>query len=381
MDAVSYAKASSAYKLAKLANNELVNKVDVKGSSMLVPVGTTATRPDLGAGESAIRYNSDLGRLEEWTGTEWKNLSVSISAATLKGKDTEANILAKVDMVAEDLWIAIDTLDGWIYDGSAWINVGQLQGPKGNPGNKGEKGDKGDKGDQGPAGPKGVQGLIGPKGDKGDKGDQGPQGEKGLDGVVSFDLLTPEQQLFLKGEKGDKGDKGDRGDSFTINAVGLKKSQGLYDNRPINFSFLAIDEGKIYFKLSSATGDWSIGAPFGKGDKGDAGNDGIGVLNATFTSTTDASGLPGQSGATDTYTIFYTNGTEDTFPVYNGLDSDVQTVAGRVGNIVLTESDITDLDKYTKSEIDTKVSEIDTQVLAVQNEINTKATAMAIALS
>lgn len=381
MDAVSYAKASSAYKLAKLANNELVNKVDVKGSSILVPIGTTATRPVLGADEAALRYNSDTERIEEWTGTEWKNLSVSISAATLKGKDTEANILAKVDMVAEDLWIAIDTLDGWIYDGSAWINVGPLQGPKGDIGNKG---DKGDKGDQGIQGEKGEQGLVGPKGDKGDKGDiglTGPQGEKGLDGVVSFDLLTPEQQLFLKGEKGDKGDKGNKGDSFTINAVGLKASQGIYDNRPIDFSFLAIDEGKIYFKLSAATGDWSIGAPFGKGDKGDAGNDGISVLRITFTNTTDVSGLAGQSGATDTYTIFYSNGTEDTFPVYNGLDSDVQTVAGRVGNIVLTESDITDLDKYTKSEIDTKVSEIDTQVLAVQNEINTKATAMAIALS
>ena len=371
MDAVSYAKASSAYKLAKLANNELVNKVDVRGSSILVPVGTTAARPALNAGESALRYNSDNGRIEEWTGTEWKNLSVSISAATLKGKDTEANILAKVDMVAEDLWIAIDTLDGWIYDGSVWINVGPLQGQKGDIGNKG---DKGDKGDQGIQGLKGDQGLIGPKGDKGDQGDiglTGPQGEKGLDGVVSFDLLTPEQQLFLKGENGDKGDKGD---AFTMNAVGLKASQGLYNNRPINFSFLAIDEGKIYFKLSSATGDWSIGVPFGKGDKGDTGNDGLSIISVTFTSTTDVSGLPGKSGATDTYTIFYSNGTENTFPVYNGLDSDVQTVAGRVGNIVLTESDITDLDKYTKSEIDT-------QVLAVQNEINTKATAMAIALS
>ena len=134
MDAVSYAKASSAYKLATLVNNELVNKVDVKGSSILVPIGTTATRPVLGADEAALRHNSDTERIEEWTGTEWKNLSVSISAATLKGKDTEANILAKVDMVAEDLWIAIDTLDGWIYDGSAWINVGPLKGDKGDTG-------------------------------------------------------------------------------------------------------------------------------------------------------------------------------------------------------------------------------------------------------
>ena len=171
-----------------------------------------------------------------------------------------------------------------------------------------------------------------------------------------------------------KGDKGERGEPFNVNAVGLKANQNLYDSRPVGFSFLALDEGQIYFKLSSTLGDWSLGSPFGKGDTGDTGKDGVSILRTTFTSTTDVSGLAGQSGATDTYTIFYSNGTEDTFPVYNGLDSDVQTVAGRVGNIVLTESDITDLDKYTKSEVDT-------QVLTVQNEINTKATAMAIALS
>ena len=52
----------------------------------------------------------------------------------------------------------------------------------------------------------------------------------------------------------------------------------------------------------------------------------------------------------------------------------VTSVAGRTGGVVLTEADITGLDKYTKAEVDARV-------LAVQNEINTKATAMAIALS
>ena len=103
----------------------------MEGSSILVPVGTTATRPVLGAGESALRYNSDIGGLEEWTGMEWKNVSANISAVSLKGTDTEANILSKVGMVAEDLWIASDTLDGWVYDGSVWINIGPLQGPQG----------------------------------------------------------------------------------------------------------------------------------------------------------------------------------------------------------------------------------------------------------
>lgn len=178
-----------------------------------------------------------------------------------------------------------------------------------------------------------------------------------------------------------QGAKGDRGEAFSVNSIGTLAQRVLYNNYMTGYSFLAVDVDvagsiipHIYFKKSNASGDWTEGVPFGRGEKGDAGNDGISILRTSFTSTTDVSGLAGQSGATDTYTIFYSNGTEDTFPVYNGLDSDVQTVAGRVGNIVLTESDITDLDKYTKSEIDT-------QVLTVQNEINTKATAMAIALS
>ena len=131
MDVISYAKASSAYKLANLVKTGLTNKVSFGGSSIVVPVGTTATRPTLGTGESAIRYNSDVGGLEEWTGVEWRNVSADISAVTLKGTDTEVNILAKVGMVAEDLWIASDTLDGWVYNGLVWINIGPLQGPQG----------------------------------------------------------------------------------------------------------------------------------------------------------------------------------------------------------------------------------------------------------
>lgn len=143
MDVVSYSKASSAYKLASLVSSELVNKADIAGSSILVPVGTTATRPVLGAGEAALRYNSDIGGLEEWTGTEWKNVSANISAVNLKGTDTEVNILAMVGMVAEDLWIASDTLNGLVYDGAVWINIGPLRGPQGIQGIQGLTGEPG----------------------------------------------------------------------------------------------------------------------------------------------------------------------------------------------------------------------------------------------
>ena len=117
-----------------------------------------------------------------------------------------------------------------------------------------------------------------------------------------------------------KGDKGDKGDAFQVNAIGLKASQSLYDSMIKGFSFLAIDESKIYFKMSDTPGDWSLGSPFGKGDKGDKGNTGNSIVNTVFTSTTDPSGLAGQSGATDTYTINYDNLETDTFTVKNGVD-------------------------------------------------------------
>lgn len=134
MDAVSYSRASSAYKLAEQAIVGLTTKADLTTSGILVPVGTTATRPTLGAGEAAIRFNMDLGGLEEWNGTGWFNVSADITAVNLKGTDTAANILAKTGMVAEDLWIASDTLDGYVYYGSTWINIGPLQGPQGTAG-------------------------------------------------------------------------------------------------------------------------------------------------------------------------------------------------------------------------------------------------------
>ncbi|MBC2768562.1 collagen-like protein [Pusillimonas sp. 7-48] len=88
----------------------------------------------------------------------------------------------------------------------------------------------------------------GPKGDKGDIGPVGPAGPKG--------------------------DKGEVGASFVESEKGLYSERANYDNETAGFAFLALDTGMLYFKLSSATGDWSIGYAFGKGDKGDKGDTG-----------------------------------------------------------------------------------------------------------
>ena len=131
-----------------------------------------------------------------------------------------------------------------------------------------------------------------------------------------------------------QGVKGDRGEAFQVNSIGSLAQRALYDNQLANFSYLAVDVNvngstipHIYFKLSNASGDWSIGAPFGRGDKGNTGDTGNGITQITFTSTTHVSGLAGQSGGVDTYTITYTDGTTNTFIVHNGIDSDFNSTS------------------------------------------------------
>lgn len=70
---------------------------------------------------------------------------------------------------------------------------------------------------RGPQGEQGVQGV---------QGEIGPQGPKGADGTVSFDELTDEQRLSLKGDKGDKGEQGEQGPKGEQGEQGIQGEQG-----------------------------------------------------------------------------------------------------------------------------------------------------------
>lgn len=63
--------------------------------------------------------------------------------------------------------------DLYVWNGSAWENVGQIQGPQGPAGPQGETGPKGEQGPQGETGAQGPQGPQGEQGAQGDKGDTG----------------------------------------------------------------------------------------------------------------------------------------------------------------------------------------------------------------
>lgn len=120
-------------------------------------------------------------------------------------------------------------------------------------------------------------------------------------GVVNYDALDANTQDRLKpipgkdgrdgidGKNGKDGAKGERGASFDANYRGLISERRLFDRNKKGFSFLAMDEGKLYFKLTDEEGNWSSGYTYGKGDKGDPGVNGIDGQDG-------APGLPGVDG-------------------------------------------------------------------------------------
>lgn len=77
-----------------------------------------------------------------------------------------------------DMYIAVDNGAGYVWNGTEWVEVGQIQGPAG------------PQGPEGPEGQEGAQGPEGPQGPQGPQGAQGPQGLQGLPGTTSWNGLT-----------------------------------------------------------------------------------------------------------------------------------------------------------------------------------------------
>ncbi|MGE7545071.1 tail fiber protein [Sporosarcina newyorkensis] len=79
----------------------------------------------------------------------------------------------------------------YVWDGTAWVNAGNIQGPRGE---RGEKGLQGEKGDPFTYDDFTDEQLANLKGDKGDTGPKGEQGEQGLPGEMQ-DLTPLETQI------------------------------------------------------------------------------------------------------------------------------------------------------------------------------------------
>ena len=74
---------------------------------------------------------------------------------SIKGTLANSGLLPATGEMGDGYLISGDL---WVWEGAAWTNTGNIQGP------------------QGEQGPQGIQGPVGPQGPKGDAGEQGPQG-------------------------------------------------------------------------------------------------------------------------------------------------------------------------------------------------------------
>ncbi|MEL7251914.1 MAG: tail fiber domain-containing protein [Bacteroidota bacterium] len=118
-----------------------------------------------------------------------------------------------------DLYIVAANGDGYVWDGSMWTNVGQIQGPQGPqgvPGAQGPQGATGPSGPQGQAGMTGLQGNPGPQGPTGNTGPIGPQGEQGPAGPQG--LPGPQGVSGPVGPQGEQGVAGPQGPAGSYTA-------------------------------------------------------------------------------------------------------------------------------------------------------------------
>lgn len=120
----------------------------------------------------------------------------------IKGKYDSLSALQAAHPKADEGDAYMAGVNLYVWNGSAWIDCGNVQGPKGDKGDKGDaftyadftqeqlaslKGPKGDKGD---AGPQGAAGAQGPQGATGPQGLQGLQGPAGSAATITIGSVT-----------------------------------------------------------------------------------------------------------------------------------------------------------------------------------------------
>jgi len=157
----------------------------------------------------AVQFNPFTGNLD-FAGS-------SISALNAKGTVADSTALPG-GATTGDVYQADDTKVFWVWDGSAWDNLGTLAGPQGPAGPTGATGATG------PQGPQGVQGDTGPAGPTGPQGPQGVQGDTGPTGPAG--PTGPQGPQGIQGDTGPAGATGPQGDTGPAGPTGPQGPAG-----------------------------------------------------------------------------------------------------------------------------------------------------------
>ncbi len=189
---------------------------------------------------------------------------------------------------------------------------------------------------------------------------------------VTAVLLDSSQEAFATYEKSNgllrlgvpRGLQGLRGESYNPDEQGTLANRTSFDDQGKGFSYLATDQtpSTIYFKASDISGDWDNGSPFGQGEQG------LGVklirIKEGTTSTVefvlDDDTVAGE--VIITKQLLGLGNVDNTSDANKPLSIAVQIALNGKANTshTHTESDITDLDKYTQNEVDQKISQLKT---------------------
>lgn len=268
-----------------------------------------------------------------------------------------------------DAYIIAGNLYVWSPSDNDWLNVGTIQGPKGEQGIQGLPGKNGEttylhikysndgglsftsnngetpgdyigqytdfteadstdtskytwkkiKGEQGERGPQGIQGLQGLQGPQGEQGIQGPKGDTGDKGD--------------KGAQGVKGDKGDTGASGSTSYFHIKYSVNANGNPMTETPSEYIGTYVDFIQADSTDYKKYTWARF-RGLQGETGEQGI-------------AGTNGENGQTSYLHIKYSNDGGKTFTSNNG-----ETVGTYIGQYVdFIEKDSINVSDYKWAEI------------------------------
>lgn len=159
------------------------------------------------------------GHLYAWVNNRWTdlgNIQGPQGEPGPKGNDgTSLTVKGKYNSLYE-LQVAHPTgilgdaymvgMNMYVWTGAEWSDMGNITGPRG------ERGPKGDRGDVGPQGPRGLQGEQGIQDPIGRTGERGPQGPIGAVGP--------------QGEKGDAGPRGLQGEQGPRGPQGIQGNVG-----------------------------------------------------------------------------------------------------------------------------------------------------------
>ena len=223
-------------------------------------------------------------------------------------------------MASGDMYKLISTNHAYMYDGSAWVDIGDIEGP------------------QGPKGA-GISSIARTSGD-------GSEGTTDTYTITYSDTST--STFNVK-----------NGTAGTINHIAKTGTVGTTDTytayadaaktQPLgSFEVYNGVDGLSAYEVAANNGFVGTEAEWLTSLDGQDGIDGKSITTVTFTSTTDASGLPAQSGGIDTYTISYSDATTNTYDIYNGTD---------VTNVnVIDDTQITLTNTWSASKIDSELS-------------------------